>query len=50
MVLCLVKGGIDMNDRHSASLAIRRNNDGSYSVIDTRVVKQPPNCPDAAHP
>jgi hypothetical protein len=25
-----------MNDRHTPSLAIRRNNDGSYSVIDTR--------------
>jgi hypothetical protein len=26
-----------MNDRHTLSLAIRRKNDGSYSVIDTRV-------------
>jgi hypothetical protein len=27
-----------MNDRHKPSLAIRRNNDGGYSVIDhTRV-------------
>ena len=26
-----------MNDRGRPSLTIRRNNDGSYSVIDTRV-------------
>jgi hypothetical protein len=26
-----------MNDQHTPSLAIRRNNDGSYSVINTRV-------------
>jgi hypothetical protein len=32
-----LKGGTDMNNWRTLELAIRRNNDGSYSVIDTRV-------------
>ena len=33
----LGKGGTYMNVLLKPSLAIRRNNDGTYSVIDTRV-------------